>query len=180
MNARTKNSVSNLGEVIARFATFTGFWAVIYFYLCLTAFAVGRERWKFAVDLSALGTWFGVFVAISVALGIGIGIVLNLFKPFQTSSMSGFFGGTAKGTTAQTLLFLVATALSGTIFLFLAYAVGRWTERQFGFRLDVLNGVSFPTAVLAVTLESIAVTLLVMGIIFFVKRQYLSMKKSFW
>lgn len=180
MNSRMRDSITSLGEVISRFAVFTGFWAVIYFYLCLTAFAIGRERWKFGVDLTTLGTWFAVFVVVSVALGIAIGIVMHFFKPFQRASMSGFFGGTGKGTTVQAALLLFATAIAGTIFLFLAYAIGRWTESRFGFRLEVLNGVSFPKAVLAVVLESLVVTLLVLGILFFVKRQMSSTRKSLW
>lgn len=167
----TKKSFS-LGEVVARFSIFTGFWAVAYFYMSLTALAVARNRWAFTVDLGALLAWFGVFVGVSTVTGVIIGIISNGLNPSRVAAAHNDFGGEFKNNFTKVVMFLVGTAVSGVIFLALAFGLGRLTERTFGFRLDVLDGVSLPLAALAVVVESATVTLLVLGIIFYVKRQY--------
>ncbi|MFQ3582722.1 MAG: hypothetical protein SNJ67_09385 [Chloracidobacterium sp.] len=160
-----------LGDVIARFSVFTGFWAIAYFFMCLTAFAVARPQWTFTVDVGSVLVWFGIYLGISLTLGNLIGVVSNLIRPHTGTLTHGDFDGRFAGNWLQVIQFCFGTLVSGVVFLALAKLTANLAQRWFAVQLDIVNGTSFALAALTVAVESTATTLLVLGIIFYVKGQ---------
>jgi len=162
---------ARLGDIVARFSVFTGFWAIAYFFMCLTAFAIAHPRWTFTVDVGALLTWFAIYLAVSLTLGNLIGVVSNLLRPHTGTVTHGDFDGRFAGNWRQVIQFCFGTLVSGFVFLALARLTGGLAQRWFDTPLDILNGTSLGWAALAVAIESTTTTLLVLGIIFYVKGQ---------
>ena len=164
-------STAKLGEIVARFSVFTGFWAIAYFFMCLTAFAIAHPRWTFTVDVQAFLVWFAIYLAVSLTLGNLIGVVSNLFRPHTGTVTHGNFDGRFAGNWQQVIQFCFGTLVSGLVFLALAKLTAGLAQRWFDVPLDILDGVSLGLAALTVSIESTATTLLVLGIIFYVKGQ---------
>ncbi len=162
---------ARLGDIVARFSVFTGFWAIAYFFMCLTAFAIAHPRWTFTVDVGALLTWFAIYLTVALTLGNLIGVVSNLLRPHTGTVTHGDFDGRFAGNWRQVLQFCFGTLVSGLVFLALARLTGRLAQQWFDAPLDILNGTSLGLAALTVAIESTTTTLLVLGIIFYVKGQ---------
>ncbi|MCS7079910.1 MAG: hypothetical protein NZ585_07645 [Chloracidobacterium sp.] len=164
-------AVVKLGAILARFSVFTGFWAIAYFFMCLTAFAVAHPQWRFTVDVNDLLIWFSLYLVVSLALGNLIGVVSNLIRPHTGTITHGDFDGRFAGNWLQVIQFCFGTLSSGLVFLALARLTANLARRWFGVRLDILDGTSLPLAAVTVAVESTATTLLVLAIIFYAKGQ---------
>lgn len=160
-----------LGAIIARFSVFTGFWAVAYFFMCLTAFAVAHPQWRFTIDVRGLLVWFGVYFAAALTLGNLIGVASNLIRPHRGTVTHGDFDGRFAGNWSQVIQFCFGTLVSGLAFLGLARLTAHLAGQWFGVKLDILDGASLPLAAAAIAVESVTTTLLVLGIIFYAKSQ---------
>ncbi|QUV83505.1 hypothetical protein J8C01_12585 [Chloracidobacterium sp. D] len=162
---------AKLGDIVARFSVFTGFWAIAYFFMCLTAFAIAHPRWTFTVEVGAFLTWFAIYLTVALTLGNLIGVVSNLLRPHTGTVTHGDFDGRFAGNWRQVIQFCFGTLVSGLVFLALARLTGSLAQQWFDAPLDILNGTSLGVAALAVAIESTTTTLLVLGIIFYVKGQ---------
>ncbi len=162
---------ARLGDIVARFSVFTGFWAIAYFFMCLTAFAIAHPRWTFTVDVGGLLVWFAIYLAVSLTLGNLIGVVSNLLRPHTGTVTHGDFDGRFAGNWRQVIQFCFGTLVSGLVFLALARLTASLAQRWFDAPLDIINGTSLGLAALTVAIESATTTLLVLGIIFYVKGQ---------
>lgn len=164
-------SAAKFGDIVARFSVFTGFWAIAYFFMCLTAFALAHPRWTFTVDVGALLVWFGIYLAVALLLGNLIGVVSNLIRPHTGTVTHGDFDGRFAGNWRQIVQFCFGTLVSGGVFLALARVTAVLAQQWFGVSLEIIQGTSLGLAALAVAVESTTTTLLVLGIIFYVKGQ---------
>ncbi len=162
---------TGFSDIIMRFSVFTGFWAIAYFFMCLTAFAVARPQWTFVINVHHLLLWFGVYMGAALAIGNLIGVVSNLIRPQAGTMTHGDFNGRFAGNWAQVAQFCFGTLVSGIVFLALARVTAGVTQQWFAIQLDILEGASFPIAAVAVAVESLATTLLVLAIIFYAKGQ---------
>jgi hypothetical protein len=178
MNSSERHSVPRIGETIVRFSVFTGFWAIAYFFMCLTAFAVARADWTFTVRLDAILIWFALFVGLAVGIGNVIGVAMTLAFQDRIAATHNRFGGEFRGNLRQTLQFLVSVAVTSPIFLGLSKLAAIGTERWFQKRLDVMDGVSWSAAAAVIVLESLSVTGLVLAIVVYVKEQYERMRRA--
>ncbi len=172
------HTLTQLGAVVLRFSIFTGFWAIAYFFMCLTAFAVAHPRWHFVVDVGSWLIWFGIYFAVALTLGNLIGVVSNLIRPHTGTVTHGDFDGRFAGNGLQVLQFCLGTLASGLTFLALARLTGQLACQWFSLSLDILDGTSLPLAAAAVAVESTATTLLVLAIIFYAKGQLEAASKA--
>ncbi|MGQ9898576.1 MAG: hypothetical protein ACUVR8_13615 [Acidobacteriota bacterium] len=164
-------STTKLGDIIARFSVFTGFWAIAYFFMCLTAFAIAHPQWTFTVDVGEFLIWFGVYLLVALLLGNAIGVVSNLIRPHTGTMTHGDFDGQFAGNWRQVIQFCLGTLLSGFVFLTLAKLTAGVAQQWFSASLDLVQGTSLGLAALVIAIESTTTTLLVLGIIFYVKGQ---------
>ncbi|OYT73396.1 MAG: hypothetical protein CFK52_02175 [Chloracidobacterium sp. CP2_5A] len=162
---------ARFGDIVARFSIFTGFWAIAYFFMCLTAFAVARPQWTFVINVRHLLLWFGVYLGAALVIGNLIGIASNLVRPHAGTMTHGDFDGRFAGNWTQVAQFCFGTLVSGVVFLALARVTGELAQRWFAIQLDILEGASFSVAAVAVAVESLTTTLLVLAIIFYAKGQ---------
>ncbi len=159
-------------ETVAQFSVFTGFWTIAYFFMVLSALALARRDGRFVVEVVPTLQWFGTYLAFSLLVGNIIGLVDRQVRPDRFSGAHNQFGSDLKNPAQRIAGLVFAGIISGISFLAVAVGSGWASRAVFGITLAILDNVSWPWAVAAVSAASVTVGGLVALIVAYVSEQF--------